>query len=161
MVDLLFASFSIPGYFPPVSAFNTECFDGSAIWDIDVTSVINKCLAKGYSEADTVVDIVMVNNDTLEFVDTSDYNSIDIFFRYHAISKYYGIFDGISRAQFAFPDVDFRYIVGPSSKLPSSLLQVPLDFDQDQMKTMFQMGEQDAITAINEGNQNKLKQASL
>jgi predicted acylesterase/phospholipase RssA len=42
--ELLFASFSIPGYFEPAVVNGTVNFDGSAIWDIDVASVINKCL---------------------------------------------------------------------------------------------------------------------
>ena len=148
LIDILFASFSIPGYFEPVSAFGTEFFDGSAIWDIDITSVINKCLAKGYSQEDVVIDVIMVNNDTLDFVDTSEYNSVEIIFRYLKISRYYSVFDGLNRAKFAFPDVDFRYIIGPSSKLPSSLLQVPLDLNSDQMVEMFNLGQQDALSAI-------------
>jgi len=42
----MFASFSIPGYFDPVEAFGSSFFDGSAIWDIDITSVVNKCMEK-------------------------------------------------------------------------------------------------------------------
>lgn len=86
----------------------------------------------------------MTNNDTIEFVDTSDYNSLEMFFRYLHINKYYSTFDGIFRAQFAFPDVDFRYIIGPSEKLPEGLLQVPLDLNSDDMKTMFDLGIKDA-----------------
>ena len=99
LVNLLYTSFSIPGYFAPVEAFGSTYFDGSAIWDIDVTSVINKCLLKtGGNQEDVIVDVIMVNNDTMPFQNTSDYNAFEMFFRYLAISRYYGIFDGLLRA---------------------------------------------------------------
>lgn len=60
--DLLYASFSIPGYFAPVEAFGSYFFDGSAIWDIDITSVINRCQDAGFSDSDIVVDVIMVDN---------------------------------------------------------------------------------------------------
>ena len=41
-------------------------------------------------------------------------------FRYLEVARYYGVMDGLLRATFAYPDVDFRYIVSPSSELPSS-----------------------------------------
>jgi len=39
--SVMYASFSVPAYFAPVEAFGTSWFDGSAIWDLDVASVIN------------------------------------------------------------------------------------------------------------------------
>jgi len=101
----MFASFSIPGYFEPVEAFGTSFFDASAIWDIDITSVVNKCMLMGYQQSDIVVDVIMVDNSTLAFKNTSDYNSLDMLLRYLEIARYYGTFDGLLRAQFAYPDV--------------------------------------------------------
>jgi len=59
IVDLMYTSLSSTPYFAPVEAFGSYYFDGSAIWDIDIASAVNKCLAKGYTHAETVVDIVM------------------------------------------------------------------------------------------------------
>ena len=126
MIDALYASLSIPGYFDPVEAFGSSFFDGSAIWDIDISSVVNKCKLIVDKYSDIVIDVIMVDNSTLAFKNTSQYNSIDMLFRYLEISRFYGTFDGLLRAQFAYPDVKFRYVIGPSTKLPESLLHVPL-----------------------------------
>jgi len=151
IVDVMFASFSIPGYFAPAVVDGSSYFDGSAIWDIDITSVVNKCMELGFKAADIVVDVIMVDNTTLAFENTTDYNSLEMLFRYLEIARYYGTFDGLLRAQFAYPDVNFRYIVGPSSKLPESRFHVPLNLNSTQMEEMFEMGISDAKNIINLG----------
>jgi len=72
----MYASFSIPAYFAPVDAFGTSFFDGSAIWDLDVASVVNQCVTNGFDESDIIVDVILVDNMTLPYEDTSEYNSI-------------------------------------------------------------------------------------
>jgi len=96
--DLLYASFSIPGFFSPVNAFGSSFFDGSAIWDIDITAVVNRCQDLGYAESDIIVDVIMVDNRTLPYQNTSEYNSLEMLKRYLEISRYYGTFDGLLRA---------------------------------------------------------------
>jgi len=98
LATVMLASFSIPGYFEPVKAFGTSYFDGSAIWDIDITSVVNKCKLLVQDEKDIVIDVIMVDNSTLAFKNTSEFNSLEMFFRYLEISRYYGTFDGLLRA---------------------------------------------------------------
>jgi len=80
--------------------------------------------------------------------------------RYLQISRYYGTFDGLLRAQFAYPEVNFRYVVGPSSKLPEGKYQNPLSFNATEMETMFQMGESDAINVVNMGEAAQVKAIS-
>lgn len=60
LVNLMFASFSIPLYFEPAEVFGSAYFDGSAIWDIDITAIINQCLNKGYAQEDIVIDTIMI-----------------------------------------------------------------------------------------------------
>jgi len=57
--------------------------------------------------------------------------------------------DGLLRAQFAYPDVEFRHIIAPSSDLPSSIY--PLNLDQSNIDSMVALGTQDAIDAVNGG----------
>jgi predicted acylesterase/phospholipase RssA len=42
--DVLYASFSYAGFFPPAESMGGTWFDGSVIWDLDVFSAVNKCL---------------------------------------------------------------------------------------------------------------------
>jgi len=44
--------------------------------------------------------------------------------------------------------VNFRYVVGPSSKLPEGKWQNPLSFNSTQMEEMFAMGQQDAKNVV-------------
>ena len=72
----MYAQFASAGVFPPVEYNNTDYFDGSTIWDLDIFSVVNKCQDLGYDDANIVVDVIMTSEKTLETVDASSYHSI-------------------------------------------------------------------------------------
>lgn len=50
LIDSLFASFSLPGFFPPAKVFGSEYFDGSAVYDLDIFSTVRKCFESGFKE---------------------------------------------------------------------------------------------------------------
>jgi len=54
----------------------------------------------------------------LRQVDSSNYNSMMMALRYLEVSHYYKAMDGVLRARFAYPDVNFRYIIAPTDQLP-------------------------------------------
>ena len=116
----MFASFAYAGFFPPASSMGTSWFDGSVIWDLDVFSVVNKCM-ETHAQSDIVVDVVMTSQKTLKTVDASNYNSVEMLWRFLEVQRYYSVMDGLLRAQFAYPDVTFRHIISPSESLQSSL----------------------------------------
>mmetsp|Transcript_1677 Transcript_1677/g.1611 ORF Transcript_1677/g.1611 Transcript_1677/m.1611 type:complete len:147 (+) Transcript_1677:671-1111(+) len=91
----------------------------------------------------------MTKSSVLEYEDTSDYNSLKMLFRFLQIARYYGIMDGLKRAEFAYPDVNFRYVIGPSIKLPHNF--EPLKFDSTDMQAMYDQGISDAQTVISNG----------
>ena len=70
------AQFAQAGVFPPTEYNNTDYFDGSTIYDLDIFSVINKCKTMGYADADIVVDTILTSAKTIKEVDASDYDSI-------------------------------------------------------------------------------------
>jgi len=41
--DALYASMSFAGFFPPAEVLGSYYFDGSAVWDIDIFSAVNRC----------------------------------------------------------------------------------------------------------------------
>jgi hypothetical protein len=96
-------------------------FDGSAVWDIDIFSAINKCTAKGFKEEDIIVDVVMTSAANIKEVEAESYKSIQMLFRYLEISSFYNSMDGLLRAKFAYQKVNFRYVIAPSGAIPSSL----------------------------------------
>lgn len=114
LVNVMYASMSKTPFTAPVEFGGSAFYDGSAIWDIDIPTAINKCLEKVNSQKDIILDVIMTTEKVLTPVDTSKYNSIEMGLRFFRIANYYGVMDGLLRAQFAYPDVQFRYVVGPS-----------------------------------------------
>lgn len=121
LVDALYASMSFAGFFPPADVLGSSWFDGSAVWDIDIFSAINRCVEKGFKNEDIVVDVIMTSAANLKEVQAEDYKSIGMLFRYLEISSFYNSMDGLLRAKFAYKGVNFRYVIAPSGSIPSSL----------------------------------------
>ena len=120
LADAMYASMSIAGFFPPADVLGSSFFDGSAVWDIDVFSAINRCTDMGFKNEDIVVDVIMTSPANLKDVQAEDYKSIGMLFRYLEISSFYNSMDGLLRAKFAYDGVDFRYVITPSGSIPSS-----------------------------------------
>ena len=120
LYNVMYAQFASAGIFPPVEFNNTDYFDGSTIWDLDIFSVVNKCQDMGFADENIVVDVIMTSEKTLKTVDASGYHSIQMLWRYLEVSRYYSNMDGLLRAQFAYPTVNFRNVVAPSAEMPSS-----------------------------------------
>ena len=66
LVDLMFASMSFAGFFPPAEVLGSTFFDGSAVWDIDIFSAINRCVELGFQNQDIVVDAIMTSSTNLK-----------------------------------------------------------------------------------------------
>ena len=148
--NVLYAQFASAGVFPPVEFNNTAYFDGSTIWDLDIFSVVNQCQAKGYADSDIVVDVILTSEKTLKVVDASNYKSIQMLWRYLEVSRYYGNMDGLLRAQFAYPNVNFRHVVAPSADMPSSFY--PLNLEQSEVDQIWSLGVADGAAAAASGN---------
>jgi len=137
---------SVAGFFPPVEAFNSEWFDGSAVWDIDIFSGVNRCRDKGFAEADIVIDVILTSAANLQEVDAENYKSINMLFRYLEISNYYNAMDGLLRAQFAYQKATFRHIIMPTESFPTS--SYPLNLKSDQMQSVINIGEKDGASFL-------------
>lgn len=145
LYNIMYAQFAQAGFFPPVEYQNTDWFDGSTIWDLDIFSVVNKC-QETHADEDIVVDVILTSEKTLKKVDASNYKSIQMFWRYLAVSRYYSSMDGLLRAQFAYPNITFRNVVAPSADLPSSIY--PLNQDQAAIDQMVALGVKDGKAAV-------------
>ena len=114
----LFASFSQPFFFEPVKFGNSEFFSGQVVWDLDLFSVINNCKHSGYPEESIVVDVLMTTMSTLAHVDTKSFKSWQMIRRYLDISSHYSMMDGLLRAKYGYPKVNFRHIIAPQKQVP-------------------------------------------
>jgi len=147
LVDAMFASMSFAGFFPPAEVLDSSWFDGSAVWDIDIFSAVNRCKDLGFDNENIVVDVIMTSSANLKSVKAEDYKSIGMLFRYLEISSFYNAMDGLLRAKFAYKGVDFRYVITPSDSMPSSMY--PLNLNEKQVQAIIDMGYKDAQNVIN------------
>ena len=79
----------MPGLFPPTKVFGSTYFDGSAVYQIDLMTGINSCIAKGFKPKDIIVDMILTSESKLATVDASSYKTISMLFRYFEINSYY------------------------------------------------------------------------
>lgn len=146
LAEALYASMSFAGFFPPADVLGSYYFDGSAVWDIDIFSAINRCTEMGFKNSDIVVDVIMTSSANLKDVKAEDYKSIQMLFRYLEISSFYNSMDGLLRAKFAYEGVNFRCVVTPSDNIPSSLY--PMNMSTKQIDAAFDLGKKDAESAL-------------
>jgi len=86
---------------------------------------------------------------SLTNIKADNLKSVGMLLRYLEISSFYGSMDGVLRAKFAFPTINFRYAIAPSKTMPSSWL--PLNLNETQVQEILDLGEQDALNAIKKG----------
>ena len=146
--NTMYAQFAQAGVFPPVEFNDTDYFDGSTIWDLDIFSVVNKCKDMGFADTDIIVDTILTSEKTLSKVDASEYKSLQMLWRYLQVNRYYSNMDGFLRAKFAYPQVTFRHKVAPSEKMPSSFY--PLNLKQDDTDKIWDLGVKDGEAAAKE-----------
>lgn len=118
LVDVMLGSFDYAGFFAPEAGLGSNWTDGSTIMDLDIFPAVNACLAQGHAYEDIVVDVVMTSSKTLKQVDASNYGAMHMMYRFLQVARYYNAMDGLLRAQFAYPTVQFRHIIAPSGDLP-------------------------------------------
>jgi len=119
-MDVMKGSFAYAGFFEPYKAMDTEWFDGSSIWDVDAFSAINKCL-ETHTPANIKVDVILTSEKELKVVDPSNFKTIEMGWRFLHVSRYYKQMDGLLRAQFAYPEVEWC-VISPTTALDDGRL---------------------------------------
>jgi len=72
------------------------------------------------------------------------------------LMSYHSAISGLVQAQDSYPHVDFRYIIQPEKKLPSSIL--PISFNHKDIKEMINLGAADAVKQVQLGKSIGAKQ---
>ena len=136
------ASGAIPGIFEAVEFHNMTLVDGGVIDSLDVAGAVNRCRETADSDEEITLDIIMCSGHTLEEVDTSEYNSIQMFMRYKEIKKYRESNRWVDDAIKQFPKINFRYLIVPKNPLDGEIL--PINFSKKHNEKMIQLGLEDA-----------------
>lgn len=144
----VYAATALNVFFPPVTEFGRDWFDGSGIWPVEVIGPIARCEKMGYNYTDIVVDVLMTTSDVLPERNSTNDSTIPSVLRYLEISEFYSGVNGIKRAVYGFPEINFRHCVSPDEKkLPTSWF--PFDFKQKKVDSLLERGYSDAMEVMN------------
>ena len=145
-MKVLQASVSFSGISPAVEFNNTLYFAGNAIYENDVMAAVNHCEALGYDEKDIIIDSIVGGSTELSFFNPELENSFGIMRRASELWKFYDTMHGVMRAKNGHPDVNFRYVIGPTFTMPSKFL--PMQYTLSETHSLMDHGERDANRAI-------------
>jgi predicted acylesterase/phospholipase RssA len=103
-------SSSIPGVFQPRYFKGNWYIDGGVVWNVNISSGVEGCLSKGYTQEQIVVDVLICGAPTPPDVQEKTGNSIDEFLRGRQLKKWFVNGDSISGQMRAYPKVNYRYL---------------------------------------------------
>ena len=146
IINTMFTSFSFPGFFPPTSSFGSHFIEGSSVRTLDVLSAVGNCLNAGFAESDITIDVILSSPVDLSRVDAKDYRSYMMLYRYLQIAYYYSAMNGLQRAKFTHPNVNYRYVVSPTVALPAAY--IPMSLNATDVNEIFNQGVIDGQHAI-------------
>lgn len=146
LIKVVMSSSAVPVIFPSIKYNNTYYEDGGVIHGIDVVSGINECRNKGFSDDKIIVDIIKCFGKSFKEQDPNKLNTMKAFIRSLEIWKKDRGSREIEDIIDAYPKINWRYIVEPSTDLPNPSL--PLKFKKADLELMMTVGEQDAINVV-------------
>jgi hypothetical protein len=124
----------------------THFADGGCIKNLDIYSAVEKCLAAGAAEEDITIDAIMCHDRSIENKPGTDWKSYGVFWRQQQIQKYDKDMRYIYSAMQDYPNVNFRYLIKPTKKMPGG--KIPLDFDHPAVTVVLSDGYSDAEAVV-------------
>lgn len=149
-IPTIVASSALPFAFPHLTKNNTTYIDGGCIWNLEVAGAVRRCREIVDNDEDIIVDIILCSEAHLpNATDFSKYTPLNHYLRAQQIQEWVDTMQDIERSLSLFPDVNFRYVLGPSETLSNS--PIPLDFSKDHLDYCFEIGKKDAHKALELG----------
>jgi len=147
--EMVIASGSVPAIFPFIPKYENNYMDGGTIINIDISTAVNRCRDMGYKDENIILDMMFCTGGKMIEVDASRYNSLHMMMRKYELDKYERSLHYLVNSFHEYPDVQFRYLVIPLSRLPSGYL--PLEFKKEQIEEMIKIGYNDTVDIIKRG----------
>ena len=140
----------MPGIFPFIERDNKVLLDGGIVWKSDMASAINRCREKGYADKNIIADWVLTE-ETFEKTPEhmEEYHTLKHGLRALSIQNYYKKMADVAKEKIYFPDVNVRYVIGPSETL--TINPAPLDFSREHLERCIRVGTKDGLNAIKVG----------
>jgi hypothetical protein len=148
-IKSIMASSSYAGVFPTVKDLDKdrEYYDGANVRSVNIADAVTQCKKLvGGDESKITVDVIMNSGGTFNVKDAKNFKAIRMGLRYAEILYFYRSMDLILRAKFAYKNVNFRYVVAPTSKLAGGWL--PFSFEPKDIEDNINHGIRDAQQVI-------------
>jgi len=149
-LNAIMYSTAVPFIFKYRNVGNRTFVDGG--WSgegLDIEDAIHRCKEIVSDEKDIIVDVIFATNISDINVKAENYTAMKVLQRYSNIKGYISSTKTYTLARTFYPDVNFRYVMIASQKLPNQ--DVPLDFKTENLKFMIDLGIKDAKNALKEG----------
>jgi hypothetical protein len=153
---MVVSSASIPFAFPHQiwegelpDGSNVVCMDGGTVYNTNLVSAVNKCRETVDDDSEITLDIVICDSAEIDTWEDEG-NAINNFLRYRSIKEYHGKVADIYNFKMAYPKVNFRYYLEPSTPLPGGLAILNFN-NQTSTFPMQMMGRLDGENAIKQG----------
>lgn len=88
------------------------------------------CIDLGYKESEINLDLIMIETAEFKEVNMTNANIIQNLIRLSEIRNYYQVIGGVIRTMFAYPNVNYRYLVRPQGELDVDEF-IPINFNQE------------------------------
>jgi len=148
-ISAALCSSAMPAIFPYQQFQGNTYIDGGCTRNLDIGAGVLRCRNQGFSDDKIVVDTIFLDDGAIQDVVAEDFSTLQMLMRTLEIKSYNSAMSYLLTAKYEFPNVQFRYAVTPSTKLPSS--SIPIGFNTDNLNTMIQLGKSDALAAIQKG----------
>jgi len=149
-VNAALYSSAVPVVFLYRNVGNQTFIDGG--WSgegLDVEDAVFRCRELVDSDDQIILDVIFANNASFTSVDSNKFNTFQMHGRHRAIHSYVASTRAYLYARASFPEVQWRYVMIASERLPDQTL--PLDFKAKNIETMIQLGIKDAVKALADG----------
>ena len=143
LMEATMCSSAIPITFESQVVNGTLYNDGGAYTAIDVGTAVERCFEVTNNQNEIYVDVISCFRHVLE--PEGKIKTLDVFYRAYEISSYTKTEKSLADAIEAYPEVNFRYYVQPSVKMP---WENALNFTQAWLTDLIELGTKDAINII-------------
>ncbi len=149
-VEAFMASAAFLIMFPTIRIGDSTYMDGGVLHGLDIASGINRCLDKGFDESQIIVDTILCNQKKkISKNENFEATTKQVFRRFLEVGAVDNTMREIYNMSIHFPNVNYRYIIRPSQKLPTS--SIPLNFVVEDRETMIKMENQDVENVVKAG----------
>ena len=148
--QLIVGSGSAPGFFPPQKVFDTLWADGGAAYNLELPSLVDFCRDKGYSDDRISIDVILLSpTKEISRWEKTGRTAVTNYWRSRQISQGRKTNEVLSAFMRANPNINYRYLVKPDSKLIREYNLV--DFQPKRSRKLIEEGREEAERVVSSG----------